>query len=237
VKGKTVTNVIPAGSAVERTREHIGEYHRFRQLVQQLIAVSEKICDLQLRQTSQAPEHDNKKTALDGLLAAEILWDVEALLGRQSLQDLDLEALEMAVRRQALHLAGRAVEQRLNADQSDAERAARCACGQFARYAGRREKTFQSVLGPLKLKRAYFHCAACGQGFCPRDRQLGLENTSLSPAVTRMVAADGAMVSFQEGSQLLGELAGVGVDARKVNGIVNLSGPGTFVTGWSAVSR
>lgn len=61
VKGKTVTNVIPAGPAVERTREHLGEYHRFRQLIQQLIAVSEKICDLQLRQASQAPEQDNKK--------------------------------------------------------------------------------------------------------------------------------------------------------------------------------
>jgi Uncharacterised protein family (UPF0236) len=144
------------------------------------------------------------------------LWDVEALLGRQSLQDLDLEALEMAIRRQALHLAGRAVEQRLNADHSDAETTARCECGQLARYAGRREKTFQSVLGPLKLKRAYFHCAACGQGFCPRDRQLGLENTSLSPAVTRMVAAVGALVSFQEGSQLLEELAGLHVDARQV---------------------
>jgi Family of unknown function (DUF6788) len=61
VKGKTVTNVIPAGPAVEHTRAQIGEYHRFRQLVQQLIAVSEKICDLQLRQPSQAREEDNKK--------------------------------------------------------------------------------------------------------------------------------------------------------------------------------
>lgn len=121
------------------------------------------------------------------------------------------------MRRQALHLAGRAVEQRLNADHSDGESEhAGCACGQLARFAGRREKTFQSVLGPLKLKRAYFHCAACGQGFCPRDQQLGLERTSLSPAVTRMVAAVGAMVSFEEGSQLLGELAGVAVDARQV---------------------
>jgi hypothetical protein len=64
VRGKTVTNVIPAGPAVERTREQINEYRRFRQLVQQLIAVSEKICDLQLRQQQpQKPEEepDNKK--------------------------------------------------------------------------------------------------------------------------------------------------------------------------------
>ena len=61
VKGKTVTNVIPAGPAVERTREQIEEYRRFRQRVQQLVAVSEKICDLQLRQQQPPTSEGNKK--------------------------------------------------------------------------------------------------------------------------------------------------------------------------------
>jgi len=60
VRGKTVTHVIPAGAAVGRTRQQIDEYHRFRQLAQQLIAVSEKICDLQLRQAAE-PEQGVKK--------------------------------------------------------------------------------------------------------------------------------------------------------------------------------
>jgi hypothetical protein len=158
-----------------------------------------------------------KKTSLDGLLAAEILWDIEALVGRQSLENLDLEALESAIRRQALRLAAHAVQQRLNADHSDGDLAQRsCSCGQLARYAGRREKTFEIALGPLRLERAYYHCSACSQGFCPRDRQLGLEDTSLSPAVTRMVATVGALVSFEEGSQLLKELAGLSVNAKLV---------------------
>ena len=145
------------------------------------------------------------------------MWDIEALLGRQSLAELDLEALEFAVRRQALRLAGRAIEQRLNADHSDAGQShIHCPCGQSARSAGRREKTFTSVLGPLKLERAYFHCSGCGHGFCPRDQQLGLDNTALSPAVTRMIGTVGAMVSFQEGSQLLAELAGLAIDAKQV---------------------
>ena len=46
---------------------------------------------------------------------------MESLLGRQSLAGLDLEALESAVRRQALLVAAHAVEQRLNADHSDGE--------------------------------------------------------------------------------------------------------------------
>lgn len=123
----------------------------------------------------------------------------------------------MAARRQALRLAARALEQRLNADTSDyAGGRLDCVCGRSARYVGRRAKSWVSVLGPLRLERAYYHCSACGRGFCPLDRALGLEGSSLSPAVTRMVAAVGALVSFQEGSDLLSELAGVEVEAKEV---------------------
>lgn len=146
-----------------------------------------------------------------------MVQEIEALLGRQALQDLDFEALEVAVRQQVLQLAGRAVQQRLNADRSD-ERGSRipCRCGGEAHFAGRRTKQFHSVLGGLRLERAYYHCPACGQGRCPRDGHLGMENTSLSPALTRMTGTVGAMVSFQEGSELLRELAGVLVDAKQV---------------------
>lgn len=61
VAGKTVTRVIPAGRAVDRTRQHLDEYHRFRELVQQLVTVSEQICDVQLRQPTSASEDDVKK--------------------------------------------------------------------------------------------------------------------------------------------------------------------------------
>jgi len=143
--------------------------------------------------------------------------EIEALLGRQAVDALDMEALEMSVRQQALQLAARAVEQRLNADTSDnAGPSLPCSCGGEARYAGRRSKHFHSALGSLHLQRAYYHCPSCGGGFCPRDRSLGLENSSLSPAVTRMVGTVGALVSFQEGSTLLQELAGVAVDAKQV---------------------
>ena len=158
-----------------------------------------------------------KKNLFGDLLASDVVREIETLLGRQAVEDLDLEALELAVRQQVLQLAGQAVEQRLNADTTD-ERYSRtcCGCRQEARYAGRRLKQVQSVLGPLRLERAYYHCSSCGHGFCPRDEHLGIENTSLSPALTRMIGTVGAMVSFQEGSELLQELAGVAVDAKQV---------------------
>ncbi len=123
----------------------------------------------------------------------------------------------MAARRVALSLAARAVEQRLNTDTSDyTGTTASCGCGQPARYAGRRGKTFESVLGALTLERAYYHCTACNAGFCPRDRALGLEGGSLSPGVRRMAGRVGAMVSFEEGHALLWELAGVEVLTKHV---------------------
>jgi hypothetical protein len=116
-----------------------------------------------------------------------------------------------------LRVAGRAIEQRFNADKSDcAGPTTACACGQLARYIDRRGKTFQSVLGPLTLERAYYHCSTCNSGFCPRDRALGLEDSSLSPGVLRMVGQVGAAVSFEEGHELLHELAGVDVSAKQV---------------------
>jgi len=64
--------------------------------------------------------------------------------------DLDFEALETALRRQALRLAARSLEQRMNADTSDhAGPVLPCVgCGNPAQYRGRHAKTFESVLGP-----------------------------------------------------------------------------------------
>ncbi len=72
------------------------------------------------------------------------------------------------------------------------------------------------MLGALTLARAYYHCARCETGFCPRDRALGLEGSSLSPGVLRMVGRVGAMVSFEEGHELLHELAGGDVPTSHV---------------------
>ena len=93
-------------------------------------------------------------------------------MGRQAVADLDFEALEVAVRQQVLQLAGQAVEQRFNADLSDEVRGVRCSCGGAARYAGRRTKQVESVLGPLRLERAYYHC------FRMRPRLLSSGSTS-----------------------------------------------------------
>lgn len=161
-----------------------------------------------------------EKRGLQAILADELAGEVEALIGREAVAALDFERLEVTVRRRALELAARAVEQRLNADLSDyLGPTTPCPCGEPARYAGRRPKHFETALGRMRLERAYYDCSRCQSGFCPRDRTLGLAGRSTSPAVTRMVGTVGALVSFQEGSDLLAELAGVPVGAKQVERI------------------
>lgn len=105
----------------------------------------------------------------------------------------------------------------LNADHSDHHAAHQpCKCGAKARFAGRRSRRVLTVLGVLTLDRAYYHCAACNQGFCPRDRTLGIEDAPMSPGVQRMIGVVGAAVSFAEGADLLHELAGLAVPVRQV---------------------
>jgi uncharacterized protein DUF6788 len=64
VGGKTVTQVIPQGPAVERAKEQIAEYRRFRNLVRELIVVSEQICSAQVRDAEALPASGAKKKPL-----------------------------------------------------------------------------------------------------------------------------------------------------------------------------
>ena len=116
-----------------------------------------------------------------------------------------------------MRIAARAVERRLNEDLSDHGGPwLPCSCGAHARYGGRRPKSFTTVLGEMRLLRAYYHCETCNKGFFPRDLALGMEEVSLSPAVTRMTGLAAAMVSFEEGAELLEQLAAVRVNAKQV---------------------
>jgi hypothetical protein len=148
---------------------------------------------------------------------AEVLAEIDDLVGAP-IDGWDIEAIKVAARREALRVAGLAVTRHLNAD-SSAHPGANLPCPRCAtkaRYAGRREKVFLTTLGQMRLSRAYYHCDHCQAGFCPRDRSLDLHDSYLSPHVQRMVGLVGARVSFDEGHDLLGNLAGIEVPTKEV---------------------
>ena len=138
-------------------------------------------------------------------------------MGDDWLEGLDFEAIESAVKQTALRVAAKAVAHRLNSDHSDHQGPhLSCACGGAAHYVGRRPKTFTTALGKMELVRAWYHCPQCHQGFSPRDRALGLEGSSLSPAALRMTGLSVARVSFAEASDLLHELACLHIHPKQV---------------------
>ena len=158
-----------------------------------------------------------KKGVLEATVSAEVASEAERLIGGGVLAGLDFEVAETEARRAALRIMGQAMARRLNSDHSDHAGAWQsCACGGKARYAGRRPKTFVTALGAMTLERAWYHCARCHAGFSPRDRALGLQGGSLSPAALRMTGAAAARVSFAESSELLRELAGLGIHPKRV---------------------
>jgi hypothetical protein len=101
---------------------------------------------------------------------------------------------------------------------------AKCGAGHQAVYAGSRPKTVSTVLGPVQVMRAWYHCPGCERGFAPRDEQLGVAGTSLSPGLAEMIARAGAEVPFGKAAALLADLAGVAVSARTVERSAEASG-------------
>jgi hypothetical protein len=101
---------------------------------------------------------------------------------------------------------------------------AKCGNGHQAGYAGRRAKTITTVLGPVRVTRAWYHCRECTRGFAPRDEQLGVAGTPLSPGLTQMLARAGAEVPFGKAAALVKDLAGVAVNARTIERSAEASG-------------
>ena len=74
-----------------------------------------------------------------------------------------------------------------------------------------------SVLGCVRVSRAYYHCKHCHAGHCPRDMQLGLTAGELSPGATQAVALAGALGSFAEAAEkILPKLSGLRVSESTV---------------------
>jgi hypothetical protein len=96
--------------------------------------------------------------------------------------------------------------------------------GHRAVYARARDKTVTTVLGPVAVRRAWYHCAERKHGFAPRDRQLGVAGAAASPGLAEMIALAGAEVSFARAAGLLAGLAGVTVSARTIERSAEASG-------------
>jgi hypothetical protein len=112
----------------------------------------------------------------------------------------------------------------LSADPGHRGPRADCGHGHEAVFAGYREKVIDTVLGPVALRRAWYHCADCEHGLAPRDDELGVAGTSMSPGLAAMNDLAAAAGPFAGAARLLEKLAGVRLTARRVERAAEASG-------------
>lgn len=121
-------------------------------------------------------------------------------------------------------VGGGLLEQILGVDLGQRGQRIDCGQGHQAEFVSYRSKVVDTVLGEVTLRRAYYHCLECEHGFCPRDRELGIEASSLSPGLLRMVCRTGSEEPFKEARRDLRELAGVELTDKRIERATEAAG-------------
>lgn len=87
-----------------------------------------------------------------------------------------------------------------------------------------RAKDIHSLFGTLELRRNYFYDPQTDTGRFPLDQALGLLH-SFSPALVRLSARAAAKEGYESASQDLAVQAGVAIEGRQIQRLVNLVAP------------
>ena len=128
------------------------------------------------------------------------------------------------IRAGMLQLGGRMLAELLAADPGYRGPRVPCGQGHEAEFVAYREKTADTVLGPVTVSRAWYHCAQCGHGQAPRDAELGVAGVSMSPGLAAMNDRVAAAGPFARAAGLLEDLAGVRLTAKRVERAAEASG-------------
>jgi hypothetical protein len=99
-----------------------------------------------------------------------------------------------------------------------------CGNGHEAELESVRPKVIDTVLGPVTLRRAWYHCGRCRHGLAPRDAELGVTGMSMSPGLAAMNDLAAAAGPFAGAARLIGELAGIRLTVKRVERAAEASG-------------
>jgi hypothetical protein len=127
-----------------------------------------------------------------------------------------LQAAEAVIRAGMLQAGAGILGELLAADPGYRGPRTGCGNGHEAGFVAYRDKVIDTVLGPVALRRAWYHCARCRHGLAPRDAELGVTGASMSPGLTAMTSRAGAAAPFAAAAGLLEDLAGVRLTVKRV---------------------
>lgn len=121
-------------------------------------------------------------------------------------------------------LGGQVLGELLGTDRGHAGQYVPCGSGHQAVFVAYRGKTVRTVLGPVRLARAWYHCRCCGHGHAPLDEQLGVTGSTHSPGLAAMIDIAAGAAPFTTASRLLADLAGLDVTAKTIERIAEADG-------------
>jgi hypothetical protein len=88
-----------------------------------------------------------------------------------------------------------------------------------------RGKRVDSLLGPLRIRRHYYHCGGCHRGSFPRDRRLGLAAAHLTPAASEVASIAGVQTSFAQSAEVtLQKMCGLRLSESTVERVTEAAG-------------
>ncbi len=137
---------------------------------------------------------------------------------KKTLGHFDLESTELLIRTSMQGVGAVFLEKLLNSDKG------KKTTEEYAQLKEYRNKTLQTVLGKVVVKRAYYYDKQTKTGCCPKDQELDIEGTSFSPGLRRIMARVGAYRPFGIGHDDIKELTGLIVTSKEIQRISCKSG-------------
>ena len=139
-------------------------------------------------------------------IAQEVLDFVSAECVRLS---QDVNELEQVFQEQLRRIGSRSIELHLGKQRLGYEGSSRaCSCGRNQRFVGHRSKSVATLLGSVRIRRAYYHCGTCGASSLPYDEGIGLGEGQTSVGLAKAATLLAVHEPFESASRMLLELTG-----------------------------
>lgn len=120
---------------------------------------------------------------------------------------IDAGAEEELFRNLGRQAAAKVLAQRW--EQADAGELGRCrSCGMELQDLGWRAKGFQTLCGPVRLKRRVGYCRHCHETTAVLDKRLGADETGMTPGIRRVICRVALELAYESTNRLLKDTLG-----------------------------
>lgn len=156
-------------------------------------------------------------SALESLRVLLVEWTAKNVKAT-SLADIEVAAV--AVQRTCGQVVAETALLRAGKEETYLGSSVKCTCGGKAWFVDYRGRRVATVVGAVRVERAYYRCKACATGQLPWDREQGLDEQLWSPRVKALVAEVCAHLAYGTAVKLLERISGVRLEESSAEGIV-----------------